>query len=104
MSRTSWKVMMITPFRLSALLVLLCSTGLPLATRSVVAGDKDTVEYVMQGDADMSGEEYMNDPGLFSGMHTYSRSLVRQLPVDRGWTYDSPIDKQIGNMFKSSKL
>ncbi|MCR9233348.1 BBP7 family outer membrane beta-barrel protein [Gimesia chilikensis] len=104
MSRTSWKVMMITPFRLSALLVLLCSTGLPLATRSVVAGDKDTVEYVMHGDADMSGEEYMNDPGLFSGMHTYSRSLVRQLPVDRGWTYDSPIDKQIGNMFKSSKL
>jgi hypothetical protein len=96
--------MMITPFRLSALLVLLCSTGLPVANNQVAAADDGNVEYVMHGDADMVDGEYVGDPGLFSGVNTYSRSLVRQLPMDRGWAYDSPIDKSIGNMFKSSKL
>ncbi|WP_417385512.1 BBP7 family outer membrane beta-barrel protein [Gimesia sp.] len=103
MSRTSWKVMMITPFRLSALLVLLCSTGLPVGMPKVAADD-GTTEYVMHGDADMVDEEIIDDSGLFSGVNTYSRSLVRQLPVDRGWTYDSPIDKSIKGMFRSSSL
>ncbi|MCA9005293.1 MAG: BBP7 family outer membrane beta-barrel protein, partial [Planctomycetaceae bacterium] len=104
MSRTSWKVMMITPFRLSALLVLLCSTGLPVGMPKVAAADDGATEYVMHGDADMVDEEIIEDSGLFSGVSTYSRSLVRQLPVDRGWTYDSPIDKSIKGMFRSSSL
>lgn len=104
MSRTSWKVMLITPFRLSALLVLLSSTVLPVGQKQSAAADDGTTEYVMHGDADMVNGEIVDDTGLFSGVNTYSRSLVRQLPVDRGWTYDSPIDKSIKNMFRSSKL
>jgi len=104
MSRTSWKVMMITPFRLSALLVLLYSTGLPVGMHEAAAGDDGTTEFVMHGDADMVDEEYIKDPGLFSGINTYSRSLVRQMPVDRGWTYDSPVDTSIKSMFHSTTL
>ncbi|HAH44166.1 BBP7 family outer membrane beta-barrel protein [Gimesia sp.] len=104
MSRTSWKVMMITPFRLSALLVLLCSTGLPVGIHQAAAGDDGTTEIIMHGDSDMVDEEYIKDPGLFSGINTYSRSLVRQMPVDRGWTYDSPVDKSIKSMFRSTTL
>ncbi|WP_145457880.1 BBP7 family outer membrane beta-barrel protein [Gimesia panareensis] len=104
MSRTSWKVMMITPFRLSALLVLLCSTVIPVVNCPVATAQDGTAEYVMHGDAEMVDQEMIQNPGMFSGVSTYSRSLVRQLPVDRGWAYDSPIDKQIGNMFRSSKL
>ncbi|QDV52559.1 BBP7 family outer membrane beta-barrel protein [Gimesia fumaroli] len=104
MSRTSWKVMLITPFRLSALLVLLSSAVLPVGQKQSAAADDGTTETVMHGDADMMDEEAVGDAGFFSGVNTYSRSIVRQLPVDRGWTYDSPIDKSIKNLFKTSRL
>ncbi|QDT96116.1 BBP7 family outer membrane beta-barrel protein [Gimesia aquarii] len=104
MSRTSWKVMMITPFRLSALLVFLCSTGLLVGEKHVIAADDGELEYVMHGDADVVGDEYIENSGLFSGINTYSRTMVRKLPVDRGWTYDSPIDRSIKNAFQTSKL
>jgi len=104
MSRTSWKVMMITPFRLSALLVLLCSAGFPGGEKHVAAADDGTLDYVMQGDADLVDDELVSDPGVFSGINTYSRSLVRKMPVDRGWTYDSALDKSIKNVFRSTKL
>lgn len=104
MSRTSWKVMMITPFRLSALLVLLSSTVLPVGLKQSAAADDGTTEFVMHGDADVMEGEVVDDSGLFSGVNTYSRSLVRQLPVDRGWTYDSSIDRSIKNIFRTSRL
>jgi len=104
MSRTSWKVIMITPFRLSALLVLLYATGLTVGENNIAAADDGTMDYVMQGDEELVDEQYGGDPGIFSGVSTYSRSLVRKLPVDRGWTYDSPIDKSIKNVFRSTKL
>ncbi|MCH9653614.1 MAG: BBP7 family outer membrane beta-barrel protein [Planctomycetes bacterium] len=104
MSRTSWKVMMITPFRLSALLVLLCLTGFPVGEKQFAAAEDGTQDYIIRGDGDLVDNGYGGDPGVFSGVNTFSRSLVRQLPVDRGWTYNSPIDKSIKNMFQSSKL
>jgi len=103
MSRTSWKVIMITPFRLSALLVLLYSTGIPVGENEIAAAEDSTQDSVMRGDADLV-EEYGGQQGMFPGVNTYSRSLVRQLPVDRGWTYNSPIDKSIKNLFQNSKL
>lgn len=104
MSRTSWKVIMITPFRLSALLVLLSAILFPVEPKQSAAADDGTIEYVMHGDADSMDAEAMGDAGFLSGVNTYSRSLVRQLPVDRGWTYDSQIDKSIKNMFRTSRL
>tara|TARA_R110002095_G_scaffold152237_4_gene132224 strand:- start:243708 stop:244991 length:1284 start_codon:yes stop_codon:yes gene_type:complete len=96
--------MLITPFRLSALLVLLSFTVLPVGQKKSAAADDGTTEYIMHGDADMMGEEVVDDAGFLSGVNTYSRSLVRQLPADRGWTYDSPIDKSIKNIFQTSRL
>ncbi len=104
MSCTSWKVRMITPFRLSALLVLLCSTGLQAGEKHFAAANDGAQEYVIHGDANAMDGEYAGDPNFFSGVSEYSRQMVRKLPVDRGWTYDSPIDKSIKNMFQTSRL
>ncbi|MFK7777596.1 MAG: BBP7 family outer membrane beta-barrel protein [Gimesia sp.] len=103
MSRISWKVMMITPFRLSALLVLLISIGVPVGGNQIAAAEDSTQNLVMRGDADLV-EEYVDQQGMFSGVNTYSRSIVRKLPVDRGWTYNSPINNSIKNIFQTSKL
>lgn len=103
MSRTSWKVIMITPFRLSALLVLLFTIGIPFGEKMVAVAEDSPQDSVMRGDADLV-EEYTDQQGMFSGVNTYSRSLVRQLPVDRGWTYNSPIDNSIKGLFQNSKL
>ena len=94
---------MITPFRLSALLVLLFTIGIPFGEKMVAVAEDSPQDSVMRGDADLV-EEYTDQQGMFSGVNTYSRSLVRQLPVDRGWTYNSPIDNSIKGLFQNSKL
>lgn len=94
---------MIIPFRLSALLVLLCSSGLHAGEKHFAA-NADAQEYVLHGDADTMNAGDYGDTSFFSGVTEYSRTMVRKLPVDRGWSYDSPVDRSIKNMFNSSKL